>query len=62
VNVLSIAKYYTKFEVAIASMVAEINRGSQNFWDAPYPGPLPIFIVKIVSRQATPQAQVVYQI
>ena len=46
----------------LASIVAEINRGSQNILDAPLAWPLLIFIVKVVSRQATPQAQVVYQI
>ena len=46
----------------LASTVAEINRGSRNILDAPVARPLPIFIVQVVSRQATPQAQVVYQI
>jgi len=55
VNVLSIAKYYTKFEVA------EINRGPK-FLDAPLAQTLPILVVKVVSQQATPQAQVVYKI
>ena len=46
----------------LASTVAEINRGPRNILDAPVARPLPIFIVQVVSRQATPQAQVVYQI
>jgi len=45
----------------LASTVAEINSGSQIYLGIPEPGPLPIFIIKVVSRQATPQAQVVYQ-
>ena len=46
----------------LASTVAEINRVSQNFLDAPLARPPPIFVVKVVSWQATAQAQVVYQI
>ena len=40
----------------LASTVAEINRGSPLFWILPQPGPLPILVVKVVSRQATPHS------
>ena len=46
----------------LASTVAEINRGSQIFWMLPQPGPPPILVVKVVSWQVLPHAQVVYQI
>jgi len=44
-----------------ASTVAEINR-SQIFLGTPLARTPPILVVKVVYRQATPQAQVVYQI
>jgi len=33
----------------LASMAAEISRGSQIYLDAPYPAPLPILVLKVVS-------------